>query len=195
MYSYIKGSLTYKSPAQVIIEAGGIGYEINISLHTYDHIQQMDSARLYTYFYVKEDIQALYGFATEDEKKLFTLLISVSGIGPNTARMVLSSYPPAEIQEAILNENEQLIKSIKGIGPKTAKRLILELKDKLAKDPATQTGIRSVTSNTLSEEALSALIMLGFSKIQGEKAIQKSLNQHPGMEKIEDLVKEALKNI
>lgn len=195
MIAYLKGEITYKSPAYFIIECNGVGYGVHISLHTYSRIHKEERCKLYTYFHVKEDAQTLYGFADEAEKALFAHLISVSGIGPNTARMVLSSFPPEEIKWAIIRDDVKLIQSIKGIGPKTAQRLILELKDKLKKEPGEEATIKVPSSNTLKEEALSALIMLGFSKGDAEKAVHKVLTKNPQIDKVEDLIKEALKNM
>jgi holliday junction DNA helicase RuvA len=194
MYAYISGEVVSISPAIVIIDIGGLGYELKISLHTFSIIQHKKSCKLFTYLNVKEDLLELFGFADETEKSLFVHLISVSGIGPNTARMVLSSFPPNEISAAIVNEDEDLIKSIKGIGPKTAKRLILELKDKLSKD-FENIDLRQSLSNTLKEEALSALVMLGFAKVVADKAIKKSLHDNPDQKSVEELIKLALKNL
>lgn len=194
MYAYIRGKLAFVSPAIVVVETGGVGYELHISLHTYGQIQRATEVQLFTYLYVKEDIQALYGFADAAEKALFTQLISVSGIGPNTARMVLSAMTPAELRQAILREDEALIQSIKGIGPKSAKRLILELKDKLAKE----TGIPDTvgaSNNTAKQEALSALIMLGFSRQASDKALRKVQQANPDVNAVEQLIKLSLKEL
>ena len=194
MYAYIRGKLAFVSPAIVVVETGGVGYELHISLHTYGQIQHATEVQLFTYLYVKEDIQALYGFADASEKALFTQLISVSGIGPNTARMVLSAMTPAELKQAILREDEALIRNIKGIGPKSAKRLILELKDKLAKE----TGIPDTvgaSDNTAREEALSALIMLGFSRQASDRALRKVQQANPDVNAVEQLIKLSLKEL
>lgn len=195
MYAFISGKIVHRSPTVVVIENNGIGYQIHISLHTYSAIQGSDNCKLYTYFHVKEDGQALYGFYMEEEKVLFEKLISVSGIGPNLARMVLSSYPVHEIKEAILTEDEGKIKSIKGIGPKSAKRLILELKDKLTGESVKGVTQAVSANNTLKDEALSALIMLGFSKAQAEKGMAKALTHEPSINSVEALIKETLKNL
>ena len=131
MYAYIDGKLTFKNPAYVVIETGGIGYHINISLNTYSNLPATERCKLYTWLHVKEDGHTLYGFADEGERRLFLHLISVSGIGPNTGRMILSSITPTEIQAAIVNADYPLIQRIKGLGAKTAQRLVLELQDKL----------------------------------------------------------------
>ncbi len=195
MYAFISGKVTLLTPAMVVLENNGIGYEIHISLHTYASIQGKKECRLFIHFHVKEDAHTLYGFFSEDEKTLFRLLISVSGVGPASARLVLSSMQPAEFAEAILHEDEAKIRSIKGIGPKSAKRLILELKDKLPQMKASEEIMAPGASNTLKEEALSALIMLGFSKSQAEKSIEKTLRHQPALDSVELLIKETLKNI
>lgn len=191
MYAYIEGKLTYKSPTFVVIETGGIGYQIHVSLHTYGKLPQVEHCRLYTYLHIKEDAHTLYGFAQEEEKRLFLHLLSVSGIGASTARMILSSITPDEIQNAIVRGDVATIQRIKGIGAKSAQRMILELQDKLKKE-----GLTSLTAaplvSTAYEEALSALIMLGFSKIPAEKVIQKV---HQDGMSVEELIKVALKNL
>ncbi|RYG09088.1 MAG: Holliday junction branch migration protein RuvA, partial [Chitinophagaceae bacterium] len=157
MYAYIDGKLTFKNPAYVVVEAGGIGYHINISLNTYSSLADAERCKLYTWLHVKEDAHTLYGFADEGERRLFLHLISVSGIGPNTGRMILSSITPVEIQTAIVKADYPLIQRIKGLGAKTAQRLVLELQDKLKKE-----GVDSLISmpehNTVKDEALSALV-------------------------------------
>lgn len=192
MIAYLKGTLTYKSPTYVIVEVNGIGYEVPISLHTYNEIQSMDKCKLYTYFHVKEDAQILYGFFEPSEKKMFEHLISVSGIGPNTARLVLSALNVQDIRSAILAENVNSLKSIKGIGPKTAKRAILELKDKLVKegDPISKTGVRD---NTIKEDALSALAALGVPKSAAIKALDRVLKANASPIGVGEIVKQALK--
>src|SRR3990172_12427838 len=159
MFAYIQGTFTYKSPTHVIIENNGIGYDVQISLYTYSSIQHLEQGVLYTYLHIKEDAHSLYGFSGESEKQYFVMLISVSGIGPNTARMILSSLPPEELQQAILEEDVAQIERIKGIGPKTARRLILELKDKVGKASGHAT-ISTPLYNTLKDEALTALVKL-----------------------------------
>src|ERR1700759_4233408 len=156
MYAYIDGKLTHKSPSYVIIEAGGVGYHINISLNTYSRLGDAERCKLFTWLHVKEDAHTLYGFIDEGERRLFLHLISISGIGPNTARMMLSSITPEEIQSAIISGNVTLIQRIKGIGPKSAQRVILELQDKLKKEgPDTLSTVP--LNKTAREEALAAL--------------------------------------
>lgn len=193
MIEYIKGTVIELTPAQVIIETCGIGYSIEISLQTYEELHAKTSAQVYIHHYLREDEELYYGFATKDERELFRLLISVSGIGVNTARMMLSSLSSNEIREAILSENITKIKGIKGIGLKTAQRLVLELKDKLVKGEGFETGTLIPAENTAdTEEAARALIMLGFAKPNVNKVLQTLIKKKPGM-KIEEMIKEALK--
>ncbi len=194
MYAYIDGKLTFKGPTYVVIEAGGVGYHIHISLNTFSLIQDQERCKLYTWLHVKEDAHTLYGFADEGERRLFLHLISVSGIGPNTGRMMLSSITPQEIQQAIVNGDVPLIQRIKGIGPKSAQRLILELQDKLKREG--YDSLISVPKNhTVKDEALSALIMLGFAKNAAEKALDQAINQANGSLTVEALIKIALKSL
>lgn len=196
MIAYVKGPITHKTPTYVIIEAGGIGYHINISLYTYSKIETNVSVQLLTYFHVKEDGQTLYGFSEETERDLFIKLISVSGIGPNTARILLSSITPQEARTAIISEDVRTLNGVKGIGPKTAKRLILDLKDKLMKDSGEGDIVLSnAGSNTFREEALSALTTLGFNRIRVQKVLNKVLKENTAVPNSETLIKLALKNL
>ncbi|RRN78153.1 Holliday junction branch migration protein RuvA [Pseudoxanthomonas sp. SGD-10] len=194
MYEYIDGKLVYKSPAYVVLETGGIGYHINISLNTFALIKEQERCKLYTWLHVKEDGHTLYGFADEGERRLFLHLISVNGIGPGTGRMMLSSISPAEIEEAIITGNINQIKAIKGIGPKTAQRLIIELQDKLKKS-GTGTLITIPQITTEREEALSALVTLGFVKTAAEKAIDVAIKKADKKLSVEDIIKVALKSL
>ena len=175
-----------------MIDCNGIGYLLRISLHTYSQIGESELCMLYTHLSIKEDAHTLFGFSDREERELFRHLISVSGVGPNTAQMILSSLSPVDAQQAIIAENVSLLKSVKGIGGKTAQRIILDLKDKLAKK-----GIvvdQSIAQhNTTREQALSALTMLGFSKNAIEKVIDKEL--HEGVLEVEELVKRVLKKM
>lgn len=193
MYAYIDGKLAFKSPAYVIIDVGGVGYQINISVNTYAKLGDAERCRLYTWLHVKEDGHTLYGFADEGEKRLFVHLISVSGIGPNTARMMLSSISPEEIQTAIVKGNVSVIQRIKGIGPKSAQRLILELQDKLRKD-GPDTLINVPAAVTARDEALSALMMLGFVRNAAEKVLDQEIKKQPD-QTVEQLIKAALRNL
>ena len=191
MITHVKGRLVEKNPAFVVIDCNGIGYLLRISLHTYSQIGESESCMLYTHLSIKEDAHTLFGFAEREERELFRHLISVSGVGPNTAQMILSSLSPADAQQAILAENVSLLKSVKGIGGKTAQRIILDLKDKLAKQ-----GIVVDQSfaqhNTTREEALSALEVLGFSRKQSDKVVSSILQEFP-QTTVELLIKKALK--
>lgn len=194
MYAYIDGKLAFKSPAYVVIDAGGVGYHINISLNTFSKIGDAERCRLYVWLHVKEDAHTLYGFYEEGEKRLFLHLISVSGIGPNTGRMMLSSITPQEIQAAIVQGNVTQIQRIKGIGPKSAQRVILELQDKLKKD-GPDTLISMPANHTVKDEALSALVMLGFARNAAEKVLDAEIGKNTGTLTVEQLIKFALKSL
>lgn len=194
MYAYIDGKLSFKCPAYVVIDAGGVGYHINISLNTYSALLDKERCKLYTWLHVKEDAHTLYGFFEEGERRLFLHLISVSGIGPNTGRMILSSITPTEIQTAIIKGDVPLIQRIKGIGPKSAQRMILELQDKLKKE-GPDTLISVPQHNTAKDEALSALVMLGFTKIVAEKALGEAIKSGSENLSVEQLIKTALKSL
>ncbi len=194
MISYIKGPITHKNPAYIIVETGGIGYHVNVSLHTYAQIEKEERIKILIHQHIKEDSNTLYGFSEEAERGLFVLLISVSGIGPNTARVILSGMTPEEVRASILGENVAAFNRVKGIGPKTAKRIILDLKDKVMKDSGENGVSLSGQDNTLRTEALSALVALGFAKV----AVQKTLNRVLQAEKftsVEQLIKVALKQL
>jgi holliday junction DNA helicase RuvA len=195
MIAYLDGKLTEIAPTQVVIETGGVGYAVHISLYTFEQIRSMDRCKLFTHLHVKEDAHTLYGFSGRDERDLFQKLISVSGIGPGTARMVLSSMSPGELVQAIGSEDETRIQTIKGIGPKSAKRLILEMKDKVARTDLSIESIPGVSHNTIQDEALSALVMLGFARSASEKAISKVFKHQPVVSSVEVLIKLALQNM
>lgn len=194
MFAYIDGKLTFKCPTYIVVEAGGVGYHVNISLNTYSGLGNTERCKVYTWLHVKEDAHTLYGFADEGERTLFLHLISVSGIGPATCRMMLSSITPAEIQTAIINADVALIQRIKGIGAKTAQRLVLELQDKLKKE-GPDSLISTPKNTTIREEALSALVMLGFGKQVAEKAIDNALKKSEEDLTVEQMIKIALKNL
>ncbi len=194
MYAYLQGTFIDKTPAQVYVDVNGVGYEVNISLNTYSHIQNLDQGKLFTHLQVKEDGHVLYGFFEKAEKEIFLLVIGVSGIGAATARMMLSSLKPEEVSRAIVQNNVKLLESVKGIGKKTAERLVLELKDKLSKQSLNET-ISPNWSNSLEQDALNALVALGISRQQAEQAIQKVILSEPSVSKLEDLLKKALKTI
>ena len=195
MISYLKGTFAHITPSTAIVDIGGIGYEVNISLNTYSKIQNLEKGLLYTHVIIKEDAHLLYGFSDTQEKDIFLLLISVSGIGANTARLILSYMKPEEIVAAITRGDAGSLERIKGIGKKTAERAILELKDKLGKG-APDTGFEPSkgTGSTLRQDALSALQSLGINRNQAEQAVQKITAQQPDIV-LEQLIKEALKAI
>lgn len=194
MYAYINGKLVFKCPTYVVIDVGGIGYHINISLNTYAALGDKESCKLYTWLHVKEDGHTMYGFYDEGERRLFLHLISVSGIGPNTGRMILSSITPSEIQIAIVKGDVPLIQRIKGIGPKSAQRMILELQDKLKKE-GPDSLISMPNHNTAKDEALSALVMLGFNKNVAEKSLDAASKSSTENLSVEALIKIALKSL
>ena len=194
MYAYLEGKYSYKSPAMVYLDVNGVGYEVHISLNTYSAIQSLEKGRLYTHFQVKEDAHVLFGFSELSEKEMFQLLISVSGVGSATARMMLSSLRADEVKTAILVGNLKLIESIKGIGKKTAERLVLELKDKVGKQ-AGGPDLVLPAHNSLAQDALNALIALGISKSQAEASVQKIIRAEHTITILEDLIKKSLKAI
>ena len=194
MYAYIDGKLVFKNAAFVVIDAGGVGYHINISLNTYSKLGNAEKCKLFTWLHVKEDAHTLYGFADEGERRLFLHLISISGIGPNTARMMLSSITPEEIQNAIISGNVALIQRIKGIGPKSAQCVILELQDKLRKEGSDTLSVTPL-NKTVKDEALSALVTLGFARNAAEKVIEQEINKNSNDLTVEQLIKSALKNL
>jgi Holliday junction DNA helicase RuvA len=198
MFAYLQGKITHKTPTHVYVDCNGVGYFVNITLNTYSQIEIDSITKLFAHLVVREDAQVLYGFISEEEKNMFLHLISVSGVGPNTARLVLSSLTTQEFQKAIIQEDIRLIQSIKGIGPKSAQRLVLELKDKLKKGLNTDILDSPSFSNSrsvITEEALAALNMLGFQKAQAEKAVQKALKDGNETQSVEDLIKLSLKNL
>lgn len=195
MIAHIQGKISEKTPAYIVIDCNGVGYGIQISLNTFEQISTLTEVKLLTFLSIKEDAHILYGFAEEEEKQLFLQLISVNGVGTNTARMILSSLKPAEIKHAISSGNWTLLKSIKGIGPKTAQRLVIDLQDKIKlinlSDPQnTTSGVR----NGMVEQALSALISLGFAKAEAEKVLVKIRQSNPEFS-VEQLVKQSLKQL
>lgn len=194
MYAYLQGKFTEKTTAQVYIDVNGVGYEVNISLNTWAYIQNLEQGKLYTHLQVKEDGHVLFGFFERAEKEIFLQLIGVSGIGAATARMMLSSLKPAEISAAIIQGNVKLLESIKGIGKKTAERLVLELKDKVAKVSA-GTVNQAKAGNSLEQDALNALTALGISRQQAETAVKKTTLAEPNLSNLEEIIKKALKAI
>ena len=193
MITHIKGKLVEKSPTDVVIDCNGVGYLLNISLHTFSQIPNEENIMLYTHLQVKEDSHSLFGFSSKSEREVFRLLISVSGIGANIARTMLSSLTPKQIREGIATNDVALIQSIKGIGAKTAQRVILDLKDKILKIYDID-EVSVVRNNTSKDEALSALEVLGFVKKQAERAIDKIVAAQPEAN-VETIIKQALKNL
>jgi Holliday junction DNA helicase RuvA len=194
MIAFLKGKLVHKEPSHVIVEVNGVGYQVNISLHTYSEIKDREDIRLSTYLQVREDAHILYGFSSPAEKAMFQNLISVNGVGPGTAMVVLSYLPPAELRAAIVREEVNTLQAVKGIGGKTAQRIILELKDKLRKEPLEETGgFPGSGHNTMRQEALTALLTLGINKTAAEKSVDTVLKKSDSLT-LEELVKQALKN-
>jgi Holliday junction DNA helicase RuvA len=191
MYNHIRGRLIEKNPASVVVEANGIGYQVNISLNTYTRLPNSEAVLLYTHLVVREDSWQLFGFADEHERLTFKQLISVSGVGPNTARVILSSLTASEVETAILMDNIGLLTAVKGIGAKTAQRIVLDLKDKMGKGVVTSFGTGSISTNARSE-AVQALEILGFSRIQVEKVVTKLLQANSELG-VEGIVKDALR--
>ena len=193
MIAFLRGNFVIKNPAQVIVDVNGVGYECHISLNTFSAINNKTNGQLFTYLHLTENNQTLYGFAEASEKELFTQLISVSGVGAATARMMLSGMRPDEIIKAIVQSNARLLESIKGIGRKTAERLVLELKDKLSKN-LNENLLTSVAAHPVETDALNALVSLGIARPVAEQAIKKVTASNEDIV-LEDLIKKALKNI
>ncbi len=191
MFEYIKGKNVESTPTYIVIENSGIAYVINVSLNTYTEVRGREECLLYIHQVIREDAHQLFGFATKPERDLFRMLISVSGVGANTARVMLSSLKPAELQEAIMEGNVNTLKSIKGIGAKSAERIIVDLRDKIGRGEKLE-QIVSHQDNTIKEEALSALVMLGFHKGMAQKAVNKLYAEEDNLS-VEDMVKKALK--
>jgi holliday junction DNA helicase RuvA len=196
MISFLKGKLVQKDPTHVVVDVNGVGYHLNISLQTFSEIKEQENTFLHTHLSIREDAHVLFGFSTESEKKLFQQLISVNGVGPSTAIVMLSYLSSEELKAAIVHEDTTTLQRIKGIGGKTALRVIIELKDKLRKDLAedASAAITGIKHNTLRSEALSALITLGITKSAAEKSVDTVLKKSGNTVTLEDLVKQALKN-
>ena len=194
MIAFLKGNFVRKTPALVHVDVNGVGYELHISLNTYSSIAGAENGLLHTYFHVREDAQILYGFFDEAEKEMFIHLISVSGVGAATARMMLSSMKPAEVAKAISHGETKVLESIKGIGRKSAERIVLELRDKVGK-ATIESNNDALKNNSLDVDALNALIALGINRSAGEQAIGRVRKSSPELHKIEDIIKQALKNI
>lgn len=194
MIEYIKGSITEISPAMAVLECNGLGYGINISLNTYSAIQNLSSCKLYIYEGIREDAYILYGFVDKQERELFLLLISVSGIGGNTARMILSALTPSELCNVISSENVNMLKTVKGIGLKTAQRVIVDLKDKIKITGMEGNGMQTIKNPEIQDEAVSALTMLGFNAAASQKVVISILKEQPDAP-VEQVIKSALKRL
>ncbi len=194
MIAFLNGNFKHKSPALVHLEVNGVGYEVQISLNTYSKIQNLESGILYTCLLIREDAHILYGFFDLAEKELFIQLISVSGVGASTARMMLSYMKPDELVRAIISSDTKTLEGIKGIGKKSAERLVLELRDKLSKHPL-DASISSSTHNTVQADALNALMALGIAKNNAEQAIQKVTQSNSAIGSVEEIIKQALKTV
>ena len=198
MYEYISGLVAELAPTYAVVDAAGVGYYINISLQTYAAIEGEKSARLYVHFIVREDAQQLYGFATKLERELFRNLISVSGVGGNTARMILSTYSTSELRNIIATENAVLLKNVKGLGLKTAQKIIVELSGKMLELGADKGAVvptaASGVSNEIFDETMAALVMLGFQKTASEKVVKALLKESPTIS-VEEAVRQALRRL
>jgi holliday junction DNA helicase RuvA len=196
MIAFLRGKLVHRDPTHVLVDVNGIGYHVIISLQTYSAIKEQENIHLFTHLTIREDAHILFGFSSEGEKKLFQQLISVSGVGPSTAIVMLSYMNNQELKSAIVREDAAALQAIKGIGGKTAQRVIIELKDKLKKESwdETQPSISGGPHNTVKKEALSALLTLGLPKAMAEKSIDTVLKKSGNTITLEDLVKQALKN-
>lgn len=194
MIEYIKGDIVELTPAQMIIECAGIGYELNISLTTYSAFSGKPSGKIYVYEVIREDAHLLFGFAQKTERELFLQLTSVSGVGPNTARMILSSLPPSELIQVIASKNEAALTAVKGIGLKTAQRILVDLKNKVkaADSIASSATAGAIGNGAIAEEAVAALVMLGFQKAASQKAVNSILKSSP-MLAVEQVIKSALR--
>lgn len=193
MYAFISGKIVEKNPAYVVLENNGIGYLINISLNTFTAINNLEQVKLFTHLSIREDAHVLFGFSEEAEKALFLQLTSVSGVGSNTARLILSSLTVNEAIEAISQGKIQVLQNVKGIGAKTAQRIVVDLKDKVAKSTGTSEKI-GTSYNTIKSEALSGLLILGFNKSSADKLLDKLMHNNPEVS-VEQLIKEALKQL
>ena len=195
MFAYLKGEIAYRSPAYLVVDVNGVGYHVNIPLSTYTAVQNLEKTTIYVHFHVTQDGQSLYGFATQVERNLFVQLIGVTGVGPTSALLLLSAMTVDEIRSAVIGEQAHVLQRAKGIGPKASKQIILDLKDKLTREAPDGPVLLPMADNTLRDEALSALLALGFNRIGVQKALNAVLRDNPGLSKVEDLIKLALKSL
>ena len=194
MYAYLKGEITYRTPTFIVVDVQGVGYHVNIPLSTFTAIEGQDKATIYTHLIVREDAHTLYGFATQTERNMFIQLIGVTGVGATTAQLILSSMTVDEVRAAIIGEQAHVLQKVKGIGAKSAKQIILDLKSKLSKEsPDGPVLLPNMVDSLVREEALSALLALGFNRIAVQKALNSVAAANPGALKVEDLIKLALK--
>lgn len=196
MYEFIRGTVAELTPAYAVMDAGGVGYFINISLQTYSAMERKETALLYVHFIVRDDAQILYGFVSKQEREQFRLLISVSGVGGNTARMILSTYSVSELANIISSENASLLKNVKGLGLKTSQKIIVELKDKMFASAATQQATASggIADGNVYEESVAALTMLGFARAASDKVVKEIIKSAPSLS-VEDVLRLALKKM
>ena len=195
MIAYLNGQLTHKSPSMVHMDVGGVGYEVQISLNTYGHLQKMDKGKIFIYQHFKDDGQTLYGFHDTEEKAMFIQLIAINGVGATTARMMLSSLKPAEIAQAVLRGETRTLEGVKGIGRKTAERIVLELRDRIGKGETVGANSSSFINNTLEQDALNALVALGIARPAAEQAVKKAFHSDPEQQNLETIIKKALQSI
>jgi Holliday junction DNA helicase RuvA len=196
MYAYLKGEVTYRSPAFITLEVNGIGFHVNIPLSTYTALQGQEKATVYTHLLVREDAHTLFGFATQTERSMFVQLIGVTGVGATTAQLILSSMSVDEVRAAVIGEQAHVLQRVKGIGAKTAKQIILDLKGRLTKEaPDGAVLLPNMADESVREEALTALMALGFNRITVQKTLNAVLKENPNTAKVEDLIKLALKNL
>ena len=194
MYAYLKGEITYRTPTFIVVDVQGVGYHVNIPLSTFTAIEGQDKATIYTHLIVREDAHTLYGFATQTERNMFIQLIGVTGVGATTAQLILSSMTVDEVRAAVIGEQAHILQKVKGIGAKSAKQIILDLKSKLSKEsPDGPVLLPNMVDSLVREEALSALLALGFNRIAVQKALNSVAAANPGALKVEDLIKLALK--
>lgn len=192
MIEYIKGEIVELTPARMIMECGGIGYELNISLNTYSAYNGKTAGKIYVYEVIREDAHLLYGFISKVERELFLLLTSVSGVGPNTARMILSSLSPSDLIQVIASKNEQALTAVKGIGLKTAQRILVDLKNKVKPVEGSEQRVGMNSNEAVAEEAIAALVMLGFQRVPSQKAVNSIMKASPGLA-VEQVIKAALR--
>ncbi|MEZ4942186.1 MAG: Holliday junction branch migration protein RuvA [Saprospiraceae bacterium] len=193
MYAYLKGEITYRAPAFITLEVNGVGYHLNIPLSTFTALEGQERSTLYTHFHVTEDAHTLYGFATQTERNLFVQLISVTGVGPTSALLLLSAMSVDEIRSAIIGEQAHVLQRAKGIGPKASKQIILDLKNKLAKEAPDGPVLLPMAGSEARDEAVTALMALGINRIGAQKALNQVLKEQPGLTTVEELIKAALK--